>query len=253
MPGAAVQWIHGAGVELAWIAAGAGEGPAVVVAHGMASDAEAWAGRLGPLAAAHREDGRAIAYDRRGYGASGAPEPYVATTVEEQAEDLAAVISGLGAAPAVVVGEDLGALACLDVLKRHRDLVAGAVLIDPPLLAFVPDAAEELGQERLVLQEALRDGGPAAAIDAYLGPRADPARAARARLRARAFFADFAGVASWPVTRAELRALAVPAAVVTGPATELHVRQAADALTALLPEAARRHDGDPIAALVGLR
>ncbi|MBA3328297.1 MAG: alpha/beta hydrolase, partial [Solirubrobacterales bacterium] len=67
--------VEGAGVALH--VAERGEGPAVLVIHDLASGADAWADGLRALAAA---GGRAIAYDWRGYGASGAPEPYAATT-----------------------------------------------------------------------------------------------------------------------------------------------------------------------------
>jgi pimeloyl-ACP methyl ester carboxylesterase len=41
----------------------------------------------------HDVSGRVIAYDRRGYGESGVPQPYTGTTVSEQAEDLAALVT----------------------------------------------------------------------------------------------------------------------------------------------------------------
>ena len=64
----------------------------------------------------------------------------------------------------------------------------------------------------------------------------------------RAFFADFAGLATWPATRAGLRALAQPAVVVTRPGAPPHVEQAADALAGLLPAARREVGGDLVAA-----
>jgi len=121
---------EGAGVELDYSLSGTG--PSVLLVHGLGGTA--WPDL----------PGRVIAYSRRGYGASGAPEPYVGTTVEEQAEDAAALLNGLDAAPAVVVGDRLGALVALDLARRHRDLVRGVVAIDPPLFAFVPDVAEVL-------------------------------------------------------------------------------------------------------------
>ena len=66
--------------------------------------------------------------------------------------------------------------------------------------------------------------------------------------RHRAFFADYAGLASWPVTRRELRSMDLPAVVLTGPGTPAHVVAAADALAALLPAARRADDGDLVAA-----
>src|SRR5206468_3371497 len=102
---------------------------------------------------------RTLAYDRRGYGESGAPEPYARTTVAEQAEDLAALVRAVDAAPAVAAGADLGALVVLDVLKRHAGVLRAAVLVDPPVFQLVREALEPLAAERLLLEEALRDGG----------------------------------------------------------------------------------------------
>jgi pimeloyl-ACP methyl ester carboxylesterase len=118
------------------------------------------------------------------------------------------------------------------------------VLADPPLFAFVPEAAEVLSGERQALEEALREGGPALAVEHWLGAGADPARLARARRAPVAFFADVAGLASWPVTRGGLRAIATPTTVLTGPQTPPHVAAAADALADLIPGADRRRDGD---------
>jgi pimeloyl-ACP methyl ester carboxylesterase len=185
-----------------------------------------------------------IAYDRRGYGDSGAPVPYEATTVHEQAEDAACVLRATAAEPAVVCGDGFGALIALDLVTRHAGLVAGAVLADPPLFAFVAEAAEALSAERLLLEEALREGGPELAVERHLGPGADPARLTRAHAAHRAFFADLAGLTSWPVTRGALRAVERPAAIVTSPGAPPHVLAAADALAGLIPQATRSHDGD---------
>ncbi|HEV2059817.1 MAG TPA: alpha/beta hydrolase, partial [Solirubrobacteraceae bacterium] len=60
-----MAYVEGAGVALHYRSRG--EGPAVLVVHGMASDAQAWEPALEQLAAAGL---RAIALDRRGYGDS---------------------------------------------------------------------------------------------------------------------------------------------------------------------------------------
>jgi len=239
----------GVGVELRWRAAGPPDGPAVVLVHGLAGGLEDWEGGLEALGGA---GARALAYDRRGYGGSSAPSPYAGTTVEEQAEDLAALLAALDLGPAVVAGRDLGALVALDLAKRHRARVRGLVLGAPPLLAFVPEAAEVLAGERARLEDGVRAGGPAEAVAAWLGPGADPAAVARARRSALAFFADFAGLATWPVTRRELRGLEVPAVVVTAPGDPPHVVAAAERVAALLPRAARAADGDPVEAAARL-
>jgi len=231
--------VEGAGVALAYAERGAGA--AVLLVHGLAADAQA----LAPLAEAVAAHGaRAIAYDRRGYGASGAPEPYEGTTVEEQAEDAAALLRGLDAVPAVVCGDGFGALVALDLLKRHRGLVRGAVLAEPPLLMFVPEATELLAAQHGEMAEAVRAHGPEAGVDVWLADGVQGEARRRARAAHRAFFADFAGLATWPVSRRELRALDAPVVVVTGPATAPHLLAAADAVTELLPRARRAADGD---------
>ena len=239
--------VEAAGVELAYREAG--DGPAVLLVHGMADDARGWEEVIAGL----RGRARAIAYDRRGYGASGAPDPYERTTVNEQAEDAAALLRALDAAPALVCGADLGALACLDVARRHRRLVRAVVTIDPPLYAFAPAATEVLADQRIRLEEALRDGGPQQAVAAFLAAMgAGAERVARARAAAPAFFADFAGLATWPVTRRELRDLDVPLTVLTRPQAPPHARDAADALAALVPGARRAHGEPPLKALLKL-
>jgi pimeloyl-ACP methyl ester carboxylesterase len=240
-----MPFVEGAGVALH--VEEAGEGPPALVVHGMASDAQACAGLVAALAAGGL---RAIAYDRRGYGASGAPEPYTATTVDEQAEDALAVLRGLGAQPALVVGEGFGALVALALLVRRPSALTGAVLADPPLLAFVPEATEALAQERAALEAALRDGGPRAAVAAWLAGRAAPDALQRAQDDHAGFFADYGGLASWSPSRRELRGVAAPLALVTSPGAPEEVRAAADAAAALVPGARRRTDGDlPGAAL----
>jgi pimeloyl-ACP methyl ester carboxylesterase len=230
--------IEGAGVPLSTDERGAG--PPLLLIHDIGSDAQDQAGLAGDLA----PYARVITYDRRGYGGSGAPVPYEATTVHEQAQDAACVLAALAGEPAVVCGLGFGALVALDLVTRHRAAVAGVVLADPPLFAFVAAAAEALSQQRALLEEALREGGPTLAVERWLGPGTDAGRAERACAAHRAFFADLAGLASWPVTRGALRALDVDAAVVTRPDAPPHVIAAADAVSALIPGVRRDAGGD---------
>ncbi len=236
--------IEGAGVALHYDERG--EGPALLIVHAMASDAAAWAPELDELADA---GARAIAYDRRGYGASGAPQPYVATTVQEQSEDAAALLEALGAVPAMLVGDGFGALVVLELLVRRPQLATAAVLADPPLLAYVAAATSALADERTLLERELRDGTPRDAIAAWLAAGAAAGRHAdRAPSSPQGFFADYAGQSSWSPARRELRAIGAPVAVVTGPGSPSHIVSAADAVAALLSDARRSADGDVVAA-----
>jgi pimeloyl-ACP methyl ester carboxylesterase len=234
--------VEGAGVALNVVEHGSGA--AVLLIHGLASDAEA----MEPVAQALAGEARVIAYDRRGYGSSGAPEPYRGTTVQEQAQDAAAVLGALDPGAALVCGDGFGALVALDLAKRHRALVRAAVLSNPPLFMFVPEATERLAAQHAELEAAVRDGGPRAGVEAWLGGRVDGPALERARAAHQAFFADYAGLASWPVTRRELRALELPAIVLTGPWSPPHIVAAADALAELMPAAQRADDGDLVAA-----
>lgn len=233
--------IEGAGVELAVQDHGPPDGPAVLLVHGLASDALALGAAVHELAAGGL---RVVTYDRRGYGASGAPEPYVGTTVSEQAADAVALLDGLGLDAVIVAGDGFGALIALDVALRFRERVTALVCVNPPLFAFVPDAAQALAEQRAQLEDALCDGGPAAAVASWLGGRVDAETLARAQASAAGFFADYAGLASLAVTRRELRAVAAPAAVVTGAFTPPDIVKAADALAELLPGARRDPAGD---------
>src|SRR5688500_3816774 len=97
------------GVELSW--SESGSGASVLLIHETATGAGVW----DRVAEAIAESGRAIAYDRRGWGGSTAPDDYRRTTVEEQSEDAAVLLEKLDAAPAVLCGAGLGAVIALDL------------------------------------------------------------------------------------------------------------------------------------------
>ena len=214
---------EGAGVALAYEEQG--DGPAIVLVHGMGA----------PRPRCDGLTGRVVAYDRRGYGDSGAPEPFTRSTVSEHAEDLAALVRGIDAAPAVLVGADFGALVVLDVVLRHGDLVRGAVLVDPPVYAFVPQATEALSEQRAGLEEAIRSSGPEAAVAWWRGGSARPGSA-------RGFFADFGALATLELSRGALHEVGCPVAVVSGGRARSHDRAAAEALLGELRHARRAED-----------
>ncbi|MGI8579025.1 MAG: alpha/beta fold hydrolase [Solirubrobacteraceae bacterium] len=241
--------IEGAGVELHYAERGSGD--AVLLVHETADAGRGWVPVLERLATR----ARVIAYDRRGYGGSGAPQVYERTSVNEQGEDAAALLRGLGAEPAVVVGAGFGALVVLDLLVRHSSLVRAAVLITPALYSLVPEANEPLAEERAALEEALREGGPPEAVSAWLSTHAPDASAERveaARGAHAAFFADVGGSSTWPVSRRELRAVARPVTILDGNHPAPHDLAAIEALAALLPKVERREGADVVGAVEAL-
>jgi esterase len=109
-----------------------GEGAPIACIHGGGSSAVMWGEAVEGLARL----GRAIAYDRRGCARSERPEPYERTTVAEQADDAAALLDALAAAPAVVIGRSYGGAVAIDVALRYRDRVRALVLLEGDALGL---------------------------------------------------------------------------------------------------------------------
>jgi pimeloyl-ACP methyl ester carboxylesterase len=222
------------GVELSWRDRGAG--PPLLFLHETAATAAIW----DPLIDSIGADARAIAPDRRGWGGSGAPDQYVATTVEEQAADADALLREIDAGPAVVCGAGLGAVIALELLLRHRDRVRAAVIVEPPLLAFLPEATEGVATDRQAIADAVGEGGAEAAIDLYLrgglphlgagAERIPEEVAAAARERAFSLFAELGAVPAWSLRSAEMLALEAPSRIVVGGATPAVLLKASEQL-----------------------
>jgi pimeloyl-ACP methyl ester carboxylesterase len=232
-----VREVEAGGVALA--VEDSGTGDPVVFVHGTATGRAVWRETIDALAGAGL---RTIVYDRRAYGDSGAPEPYGGTTVGEQADDLAELIEALDAAPALLVGHELGALAALDLMLRHRRLARGAVLVEPSMLWLSPAGPDAISTLRVVVEKAAYERGAEAAVAAFLeavdGPRAvERLGPERAHVPPRAFAADMAAAASWPAGRRELRQIEAPVTVVSGSASAPVRRESAAALVRLLPNA----------------
>src|ERR671923_619489 len=92
-----------------------GSGPPILCVHGAGSSALMWEAAVPRLARL----GRVIAYDRRGCTRSQRPVPYDRTSVAEHADDAAALLVALAAAPAVVIGRSYGGAVATDLALRH--------------------------------------------------------------------------------------------------------------------------------------
>ncbi len=218
-----------------------GQGPATVLClHETGATSEVWRA----LADALESRARVIAYDRPGWGASPTPDTYVRTTVGEQAATAASVLVDRNAAPAVLCGAGIGAVAALDVTVRRPGLALGAVLIEPPLLAFVPAATEAMSGAAALVRDAVADGGRRSALDRYhegglgiLSPGAgripDTARDRGERAPA-SLFAELGAVPSWELPAQELGDARVPTAIIVGAETPPLVREAALGLSGAL-------------------
>jgi pimeloyl-ACP methyl ester carboxylesterase len=103
----------------------AGDGPPVVLVHGLALDRRMWDDQIGPLVGAGH---RVLRYDLRGFGRSADPrpgEPY------HHADDLRALMAHVGMAEAAIVGLSLGGWVALEFALMHPDATSRLVLVDP--------------------------------------------------------------------------------------------------------------------------
>lgn len=106
-------------------------GTPVLLVHGLASCAALWDGVADALAARGHP---VAAVDQRGHGRSDKPDTgYDYATV---ADDLAAVLDGLGWTRPVVAGQSWGGGVVLELAVRHPDATAGVACIDGGWMDF---------------------------------------------------------------------------------------------------------------------
>jgi pimeloyl-ACP methyl ester carboxylesterase len=228
------------GVELSW--SERGQGAPVLLIHETATSSAVWS----TVAKAISERARAITYDRRGWGASTAPDGYQRTTIEEQSEDGAVLIESLGSGPAVLCGAGIGAVIALDLLLRRPELVSSALLIEPTVYAMLADATVALSDDRVTLENAVRDHGAYGAVTVYLsgglralGAGSDRLPAAlteEARKRPGSLFAELGAATAWSMPLVRLARAERPSLIVTAPSTPALLREGAQSLAARLAE-----------------
>lgn len=104
-----------------------GDGPPLVLLHGIGSRGVSWWPVVDALAA----NVRLYALDLRGHGAS--DRPAAGYLFPDYAADLAAVVDGLDLARPAVLGHSLGGLVALTWAADHPDGAAALVVEDPSL------------------------------------------------------------------------------------------------------------------------
>lgn len=163
-----------AGVRLSWLQSG--HGVPLVLLHAFPFSAGMWAPQHGAVPPGWQ----LVTPDLRGFGeASGPP----ATTVDDHADDVLALLRHLGIERAVIGGLSMGGYIALALYRRAAQRFRGLVLADTRAEADTGQARAN----RVTLQQTARDGGPAAVADAMLPKLLGPAaRASDVLLRARA-------------------------------------------------------------------
>lgn len=239
-----------------------GDGEALVLIHGSASDARTWSQQHDVLA----QHFRTVVYSRRHHR----PNPPIAEgadySLRQHVDDLDELISALDLAPAHLVGHSYGAIIGLNLALRAphrvRSLVLGEAPVFPLFVSVPPRPAELL---RLLVRRprtalaiahfgargaspaaaALRRGDLDAALarfgTAVLGPRAFRSLSAERRDQARANFiaAEVLRPDFGSLDAAALRTLDVPTLLLGGANSRRLFRRFNDRLAELLPRAER--------------
>lgn len=152
-----------AGAEIYWQAHG--EGPAVVLAHGIGGNHAIWYWQIDALARSNR----VIIFDHRGFGLS---RDLDGRGRDAFIDDLVALLDYLSEARVALVGQSMGAGTCIGFAHRSPDRVAALAICDS--LHGISESAEV---------KAVMDAGRARTaslpqIERVLGPGAPPELAA---------------------------------------------------------------------------
>jgi pimeloyl-ACP methyl ester carboxylesterase len=155
--------------DVAMAGSDAGEGPTVVLAHGLTATR-----RYVVMGSSALERGghRVLAYDARGHGASSPAESPEAYRYEDLGADLEAVLDHAGVQRAVLAGASMGAHTLVWLALHRPERVAGLVIITP---AF--SGAEDSDPRRLARWYALSDGLRHGGIDGFVAAYGEGGRA----------------------------------------------------------------------------
>jgi len=203
--------------------------PRVVLVHGSATDHTTWAIQVG---SSLKDKFELVAPDRN----------FTRTTVAEHAADLAELVGD----DAVVVGSSFGAVITLELARTRPEIVAGMVLIEPPMPPS--DDPEFAGAQKAFYAEFERrvreEGGPSAGeyfLRTVLGPEAyariPQAFRERSRQRWAEIQADSEALIAYKPRYADLRTCEVPALLLGGERSAPLFRPTLEALAAVLPDA----------------
>lgn len=213
-----------------------GSGEPILCIHGAGSSTLLWTDAIETLARL----GRVIAYDRRGCSRSERPDPYERTSVAEHADDAAALLDALDAAPAVVIGRSYGGTVAMDLALRYPDRVRALVALEsdaprelaPRTAAWIDGIAELIAGAQtpgeVLIDGIYEDGAWGAIPDELRSILTDNGPALRAELRGEWWLDADAD---------KLASLRQPTLLVTANDSRPELREPMEALAAALPDA----------------
>lgn len=142
-----------------------GSGDPLLLIPGASGDA----GMYERAAAILAERYTVITYDRRGNSRSAAAGGLGSTSVDEQADDAAALIEAAGLGAALVFGNSSGATIALSLCLRHPEVLRAVIAHEPPKIGTLPNRDEFLQRLKERLDAAVKHGGYAAAVEDFHG------------------------------------------------------------------------------------
>jgi 3-oxoadipate enol-lactonase len=152
-----------AGAEIYWQALG--EGPAVVLAHGIGGNHAIWYRQIDALSRSNR----VITFDHRGFGLS---RDLDGRGRDAFVEDLTALLDHLDIAKAALVGQSMGAGTCIGFAHRAPERVAALAICDS-LHGIV-----ESGEVKAIMDAARAKTAALSQVERVLGAGAAPDLAA---------------------------------------------------------------------------
>jgi pimeloyl-ACP methyl ester carboxylesterase len=195
-----------------------GHGPTVLFIAGATGDAGHFEQAADILAPEHT----VITYDRRGNSRSQSGGP---TTIEQHADDAAALLRHVGAAAAVVFGTSGGAIIALKLAIRAPKVARDVIVHEPPFIQVLPDAAELGRTLQAQVEQALATRGARGAMELFIRDNAgsevfdrlDPALRERMIANGPLFFGhELAMFLSWIPSETEVAGLRVPVRTLAG-------------------------------------
>jgi len=225
-------------IRLAYGERGRGRETTLLLVHGFPLDRRLWAAQANAFAAV----ARVITPDLRAHGKSEVvPGPF---TMEQHADDLAALLDHLKIRRAVLAGLSMGGYVAFAFWRRHPDRVQGLILADT---RAEPDSvAAQAGRDAAMIR--VQQSGAAAYADEML-PRllapgslanvkiAAPARKMMAEQPVDGIVGALGGLRDRSDSRATLSTITVPTLVVVGEADVITPPTDGQAMAALIPGA----------------
>jgi 3-oxoadipate enol-lactonase len=195
-----------------------GDGTPVVLVHGFPFNSSLWDPQVESLG----DRFRVIAPDLMGFGDSDAPEDPSAYSIAVFSDQIRAVVDDTDARSAVLCGLSMGGYVCLDLWRRHRDVIKRLVLADTRAEPDTPDAQ----QKRSDQQEQIRAEGTRRFARTLVGELLSETSRSRPDVSARALAAmdnppqGFVGaleaMKARPDSTADLVTIDVPTLIVVG-------------------------------------